>query len=289
MSRPSISPKSRPQIALQSLEIFAAGIVLTGFFIYQGFPYERLADQLSQQIEDAQHVQVRYGKIGPQMYWQAPGLLVTDVSALPKRGNRFTLDEISLRPAWSFSWLLGEPSLYVEGTAGDARGGMEITLGEPLRVRGEISDLDLQPLPVPGALAKASLSGIGTLEFDLQKPTEESWQGTARLWVRDGSFAPPDLNLALPYTSLRSTLTLTPDGFVEIEGAQLEGPILSGTASGRIGAMEGSQPVPLDLDLEFEVTEPSIQEALRANKIPVSEDGHANFHFGGTLAKPSIH
>ena len=288
MPKDLTAPKSFSTTALQGLGIVAAGIALTGFFIYLGFPYERLAENLSQQIQGSQNVEIRYGEIGPRAHWLGPGVAVADLSVVSEGTATLTLDELALRPAWSLSWFRGVPSVYVTATAGAARAGFEVTLDEPLSLHGEVWDLDLRLLPVPGALAKASLQGTGEFEVYAEKPADGNWQGTARLSVQDGSFAPPDLKVALPYTSLQSTLTLTPDGFLELAETRLEGPVLSGTAAGRIGMSSGPQPGPLDVGLEFNVIDPAIQEALRDNEIPVSGDGNGKVHFGGTLAKPRI-
>jgi len=288
MSTEPVPSKRLTQTALHWLAIALAGIALTGFFVFLGFPYDRLTENLSREIERAQDLQIRYGEVGPRVHWLGPGVAVTDLSLVSDGMTSVRLDELTLRPAWSLSWFRGVPSVYLTGTADTARGVLEVTLGDALRLRGEVRDLDLQQLPVPGALARASLTGIGELEFDLEKPAEGNWQGTARISIQDGSFAPPDLALAVPYTRLQSALTLGPDGFLELAETRLDGPLLSGTATGRIALFQDSEPGPLDVDLKFNVIDPKIQNALRENEIPVSGDGDGQIHFGGTLAKPGI-
>jgi len=282
-----VPSNSLARSALHWLVIALAGIVLTGFFVYLGFPYDRLTENLAREIEGGP-VQIRYGEVGPRVHWLGPGVAVTDLSLVFDEMASVRLDELTLRPAWSLSWLRGVPSAYLTATADTARGVFEVTLGDALRLRGKIHDLDLQQLPAPGALARASLMGTGELEFDLQKPAEGNWQGTARFSVQDGSFAPPDLELTVPYTRLQSALTLGPDGFLELAETQLDGPILSGTATGRIALFHEPDPGPLDVALEFNVIAPEIQNALRENEIPVTGEGDGQIHFGGTLAKPSI-
>ncbi|MED5262575.1 MAG: type II secretion system protein GspN, partial [Myxococcota bacterium] len=259
---------------------------LTGFFMYMGFPYDRLAENLGREIEGGANVQIRYGEVGPQIHWLGPAVAATDLSVISDGVESIRLDELSLRPAWSLSWFRGVPSVYVAATADAARGNFEVTLDDPLHLRGEVQDLDLQQLPVPGALARASLAGTGELEFDLEKPAEGSWQGTARFSIQDGSFAPPDLGIAIPYSTLQSALTLGPDGFLELADTRLDGPVVSGTATGRIAVFQ--EPGPLDVTLDFNANSPEIQNALRENEIPVSNAGDGQVHFGGSLAKPII-
>lgn len=288
MPNDSTAPTRVRTILLRSAGLFALGIALTGFFIYLGFPYDRLAEGLSQRVEATQEFQIRYGAVTAQPHWLGPGISVEDIAIVPSGGESIALDEIFVRPAWSFSWFRGVPSIHVRATSGAAHAGIEVTLDDPLRLRGEIHDLDLQQLPSPGALAKAALGGIAEVEFDIEKPVAENWQGTARLGIEDGSFSPPDLKLAIPYESLRSALSLTPDGFLEIAETRMQGPMISGSAEGRIGVASGSTPGPLDVNLDLEVLDPTLQNALRNNKIAVTTEGVANLHFGGTLAKPII-
>ena len=288
MPADSLPSKSLAQRALQWVAITLAGVALTGFFIYIGFPYDRLAENLSREIEANAAMQIRYGDVGPRIHWLGPGVAATDLSLVSDGVENIRLDELTLRPAWSFSWFRGVPSVAIAAKADTARGRVEVTLDDALHLRGEVRDLLLQQLPLPGALARASLAGTGELEFDLQNLAEDNWQGTARFSIQDGSFAPPDLGVAIPYSTLESALTLGPDGFLELAETRLDGPLISGTATGRMAVAQGTGPDPLDVTIEFNVSSPEIQNALRENEIPVSDTGDGRVHFGGSLAKPSI-
>ena len=288
MSLDPAPSRSLAQNARRALVITLAGVVLTAFFIYLGFPYDRLAQKFGRDLETNAKVQVRYGEVGPRLQWLGPGIAVSDLLLISDGEEIVRVDELTARPAWSLSWLRGAPSVYLEGSAEAAQAEVEIQVGDAMHVRGEVRDLDLRRLPAPGALSRASLEGTGDFDFDLHKPADQNWQGMARLSVDDGSFAPPDLKVAIPYTTLQSTLTLGPDGFLELAETELASPLVSGTAKGRIPVFPGAEPSPLDVTLEFNVSSPEIQNALRENEIAVSVGGDGRIRFGGSLAKPSI-
>ncbi len=140
MPTDSLPSRSLARRALQWLAIGVAGVVLTGFFVYMGFPYGRLAENLGREIEGGANLQIRYGEIGPQIHWLGPGVAATDFSVISDGVESVRLDELSLRPAWSLSWFRGVPSISVAATADAARGSFEVTLDDPLRLRGGVRD-----------------------------------------------------------------------------------------------------------------------------------------------------
>ena len=49
------------------------GIVLTLFFVYLGFPYERLAENVAAQVASRSEMTMRFSGAGPQLPWLGPG------------------------------------------------------------------------------------------------------------------------------------------------------------------------------------------------------------------------
>ena len=82
---------------LLALGIPLAGTLLTGLFIFLGFPYDLLADRLAAQVERALGVRIEIQEVGPKLHLAGPGLEARGVRATWSGGRQLRLDEYRLQ------------------------------------------------------------------------------------------------------------------------------------------------------------------------------------------------
>ena len=86
-----------------------AGVLLIAFFLIRGFPYDKLGDLIAKRIEQSHGIHLTVGDVGPALQLaglalEGTGLRVTFPDQSPQQ-----IDRALVRPAWSLSWLTGEP------------------------------------------------------------------------------------------------------------------------------------------------------------------------------------
>ena len=97
-----------------------AGLLLTAFFLFRGFPYDQLADLIVRRFEQSQGTRLVIGEIAPVMQMAGPALEGTGLRATLPSGDLVQIDRALIRAAWSTSWLTGDPAVHLEldGPAG---------------------------------------------------------------------------------------------------------------------------------------------------------------------------
>ncbi|MEE9609085.1 MAG: type II secretion system protein GspN [Myxococcota bacterium] len=280
MESGSGSRRSRP---VRVVWIAAAGFLLVAFFIYLGFPYDRLADVVAAEASQSTPIQLRIAGMGPRLGLAGPGIELTGVRATWE-GETLMLDYARLRPAWSLAWLRGQPVVHAEvaGPMGDGWG----TVGTDGRWKADLRDVDLARMPLGRLWPGSDLTGRADASLDLRR-VEEGVQGALTFEARDGSLAAPGLPVAIPYDRLSGELEIGGDALVSVKAFQLEGPLVSAELSGSIGRARSFQAAPLRLQLRL-TADPSLRAPLEQAGLRIGRDGSARLHISGTPSRPLV-
>jgi type II secretion system protein N len=262
----------------------AAGLLLTAFFVVQGFPYERLAAAISAAVGRATPLALQIQELGPSLSILGPGVRATSVRITAPDGVGIRLEALRLRPAWSFRWLLLRPCFRIAAEL--AGGSVDGTLGGEPSFSGEIAEIDLAQLPVAAFWPGAALTGQIDASVDL-RTSAQGPAGAISLAAREGSVTLPRLPLPLPFATLTARLALGGDVMLRVEALQLSGPGLDARVEGQLGLAVDLAEAPLDLRVELEV-EPGLAAGLRSLGIRLGRDGRGTLHITGTPARPVV-
>jgi type II secretion system protein N len=271
--------------ALRIGGLVLAGMLLTGFFMYLRFPYERLVDSLTAALEREQGVRLEVGTVGPSLLWLGPGIAADGVRLTPPGGTELDFERVAFRPAWSLSWLLARPAIFatLRGPLGEAAG--TFTLGRPESWRGELRGLDLAKLPLslgPGV----SLSGKADLDVDLRF-AEQGPEGRVRFDASQGTLTHPQLPMPVPFQEVQGELALGGEQTLTIESFEVHSALMSGTITGTVGRAPDPAAAPLHLEADLTAA-PAIRGALNAQGVSIGRDGKVSLRILGTAAHPLV-
>ncbi len=268
------------------LWLVPAGLALTTFFVFLGFPYERLADFAASEAERATGARVDYRDVGPSFHWAGPGVTATGVRALVDGGEPLQFDRVVLRPAWTLSWLRGRPALYclLDGPPGRAEG--VLTLGASGGYAGELTRTDVAALPMGTLWPGTSLEGTLDATVEVQR-NPGGPKGRVEFEALDGTVALAGFPMALPFESLTGALRFGDEAFLEIEALALQGPLLAADVTGRVEPALTFVSAPLQVQIQL-TAEPVIRNALRMAGVRIGEDGSARVRIAGTPGRPLV-
>jgi len=265
-------------------------LLLTLVFVLFRFPYERVADGLVEQVEDATGVRLDVGQLGPYLSPFGLGFQAREVVAVPRQGGPVEIERLRVRPAWSLSWLRGDPSIYVdaESEAGNVAGA--VTLGSAMAYDGSIERLDLAAPAIRAWLPYDGIDGKLTADADLSL-VDGLPAGDLRFEIGQGSVALPDSPLAIPFESIRGTLAFGDGSTLRVDSIDVNGPMLDAHASGTAGdGTPGArlEDAALDLSVDLEVKGSMVRSALRNAGVRLDREGKASFKVGGRLGSPRV-
>jgi type II secretion system protein N len=262
-----------------------AGAVLVLFFVYLGFPYERLADRVAAQAGLALGARVEVEAVGPKLTWAGPGFEARGVAIRWPGERRLQLDRVVLRPAWSLTWLRGVPALHadLEGPLGRVDG----VWTRDGSFAGEVRGLDLRAVPFDAFWNGGAPQGRVDARADLRW-SEAGPEGELHFEASDGSLSLPDLPMPLPYASCRGELRFGGESLVSVESFALDGPLLTVAGRGSVGHAPHFDSAPLHLELELEAKQPAVQSMLRSAGVRVARNGSAAVKLAGTPAAPQL-
>ncbi len=266
--------------------IVCAAVALTSFFVYLRFPYDRLATAIRHRVDVAYGIQLDLGEVGPRPQLLGPGIVAQPVRITRPDGEVFDLDRLLLRPAWSLSWFSGRPAIHVilEGPSGSAEG--TVTIGDTPGWSGELSEFDLERLPISDFAPGTALRGQGTAQAEIVIGAS-GLEGPLRFEASEGSIAHPQLPLDLPYEKLTGQLHLGGEQRARIESLELESPMFSASVTGTVGHGANFGAAPLNLEIELQASG-AVQGALNAQGIEVGRDGKIVVHVLGTPERPIV-
>lgn len=273
------------------LAVALAAILLTGFFVVLGFPYDALGRSLSEQAR-ASGIAVDVRGLSPALTIAGPGVRA-DTVVLGSGAERVQLSDVHLRPAWSLSWLQGAPAVHVRlaSEVGNADG--TVTLGARQGFTGTLEQVRLEALPIGRLGPGVSATGLLDAEPDLllvpgedgAPPTPE---GELRFRVANGSVGLPNLPIGLPFQQLAGELRFGEEDFATVDRLQLEGPMVAGTAKGRIEASDQGWYGPLDLQVDLTAQDPMTRNLLQQSRVRMDRQGRATLSIQGSLRSPVV-
>jgi|GEM_PF-938145 len=274
---------------LGAVLVALACLLLTAFFFVLRFPVDRFRESLVAQLGPATGAEVSVGALRAR-----PGLggltLVAEPLALAwPGGTRVELARAAVRPAWSLSWLRGRPAVHVDAEAPLGRVAGTVWPVEPVGFDGELEGVLVERLPAELLEALAGLAVTGRLDADVAlERSDGRLVGDLELEIAEGSIAPPGAPLAVPFERLVAQLALAETGAVEIEEAQLEGPMLAGEAHGALRAAPHLALAPLELEVDVVVRDAALRSWLIPLGVALDAEGRGTLRLSGTLSEPLV-
>jgi len=264
-----------------------AGVLLVAFFMLRGFPYVELGDWVANRIERNHGIQLSIGDVGPTLQFAGPALEATDLRAKFPDRPRQRIDRALIRPAWSLSWFVGDPTFHVEFESASGRAEGLLRWNGVTSWFGTIRDARPELAPIADWIPTGGLAGLLEATLDISM-TELGPEGVIEFSARDGSLLLPGLPAApIPFESLTGTLSLGGDAYATLTSLRFEGPLASGSGSGKIGRHEPLEQAPIGFEFDFVIkTEPA--RAVRAGGVKVQPGGEALAKISGTVAAPKI-
>jgi type II secretion system protein N len=273
----------RPLIAIG---VPCAGVLLVAFFLIRGFPYDKLGELIAKRIEQSHGIHLTVGDVGPALQLAGPALEGTQLRvAFPDRSPQ-QIHRALIRPAWSMSWFAGEPALHVEveSPAGNADGTLRWN-GSASWV-GTIRDARPELPPIADWIPIGSFEGALEATLDVSMD-ENGLEGRVEFEIRDGSTSIPGLSSPLPFESLTAAVTLGGDAYLKLTSLSFEGPLASGSGSGKIGRAESIEEAPIGFAFQLDL-KPELARTAKGDVMKIKPDGSALLRISGTVAEPRI-
>jgi type II secretion system protein N len=265
-----------------------AYLLLTGLFVALRFPVDRLNARVAALASRAIGAEVSIGELELHLVALLPELSARNVECTWPASARLHLDRVRVRPAWSLSWLRGDPSLALSlrREAGRIRG--IARLGETPGFRGTVTDLDLAQLPTT-RLGSGGIALDGRLEgeFDVRS-SEQGPEGRIVVRAADGSLSLPILPMGVPFETLETALALGGDPLLTVHSLALEGPLVALTGSGTVERAPTAALAPLLLAARLEIREPALREMFTNSGVDLGPDGVAELSVRGTVSAPVL-
>jgi type II secretion system protein N len=271
----------------RALAIGVACALLTAVFFVVRFPVDRFRSALVGPLAAATGAEATIGSLSARPGLGGLTLVGAPVALAWPGGARVALERVALRPAWSLSWLRGRPALHVDLRAPSGRLAGTLWPADPLAFDGELEEVALATLPPELLVLAEGIALTGELDADLAfTRSEAGLAGEIELSVADGSFSAPGLPVAVPFERLDGSLQLGDAGALEVRSLKLAGPMLSGEASGQIGAAPDLASAPLSLTGELRVPDPGLRGMLPSLGLTPDADGRVPLQIRGTLGAP---
>lgn len=282
-SSPSGLQLSRP---LRVLAITVAAVLLTSLFVYRGFPYDRLATRIVSQLEMATGMRIALGPITPDLQLMGPGLAIQDLQARLPDGESWDFQRVTLRPAWSSSWLSADPAVFIDAETPFGQVWGVATVSDTPGFDGEGRDIDLKALLDRFSDRSATIAGLAEIVADISFGPE-GVEGPITLSARDGTISHPSLPMDIPYEQLDGELRFGGEALLEVLSFDIQSPMGTGSITGKVGHARVLTRAPLDLQIEITAAE-NIRGPLRAQGVSFGRDGKVTLNVRGTVARPVV-
>ena len=264
-----------------------AFVLLTGFFVLLGFPYDAARDALALRLSRATGARVSIAELGAGLSRAGPVLVARGASATLPDGSVWSLESARLRPAWSLAWLRGSPALAVDLVSPDGRLRGTAFGGDEPGFAGRAEDVLLSRLPLGALMPDLALDGRAAADIDLRH-SEDGPRGRLELRAAEGSLAVPGLPVALPYATLESRLELGGEQRLRVERLSLDGPMLAAEVEGSVGASPALASAPLDLRVRVEVREAGVRGMVQDWGVRLDREGKGEAHIAGSVGDPEV-
>ena len=269
----------------RAVAIGVACALLTLFFFVVRFPYDVFRASLVGQLAAATGAELAIGSLRGGLSLGGPALVAEPVTMKWPGGTSADLTRAALRPAWSPSWLRGQPALHVDLEAPAGRVVGTLWPGEAVAFQGAVKELALEKLPPAVLEAAQGIALTGILDADLDLSLQAGAPaGGIEIDLANGAFSAPGLPVSIPFERLQAVLDLG-EGALRIGSAALEGPMVAGTAQGKIALT--SDPG-LDLQVELRVPDPNMRQMVAPLGIRLDGEGRAKLQIKGTFSNPIV-
>jgi type II secretion system protein N len=264
-----------------------AALVLVLVFTLILFPYERFRDVTAARIAQATGASVSLTDLDGGLSVGGPFLRATNLLLRWPDGRELLLERARFRPAWSFSWLRGEPALrvHLSGPAGSVAGTLWPGLGPAFE--GGLQGVQLSLLPLE-QLADP-FPALGRLDAEVEvRAGAEGPVGEIRFEAWDGSISLPQMPFGIPYQEAHGEIERSESGSVTVPEFELSGPMLSATVEGSIAASRRPEDGELDLEIDLVVVDPGVRNMFQPYGIQLDPDGAARLRVSGTVSRPLL-
>jgi type II secretion system protein N len=263
-----------------------AGIVLVAFFIYLGFPYEKLGDRIATEIQRSSGVRIDFEDIGASLQLVAPGIEASGVRATLNDGRSYRVERAMLRPAWSFAWFRGTPAIYaeIESELGNAAG--TLFLGDAGGWSGELSQVAVGRIPIPPLEAAGNLDGRFDATIDLALG-EAGPEGSLEFSASEGSVGLAKFPVDIPFETLSGELIFGGENLLSIERLELAGPMLDASLTGKVLQAPSFAEAPIRLEAKL-TAEANLRPAIVDAGVRVDREGKSTVRITGTVASPMV-
>ena len=266
-----------------------AAFVLILFFVFLGFPYDRLALRLGRSVESEMNVRLRIGELSPHIGLRGLGLAASDVLTGREGSRTIVLQKLVVRPAWSTAWFRGQPAIHLDVTSEVGDGSGTVTLGSTGGWDGILEDVQLDLLPIE-LLEVLDIDGTLDATVDLHRAGPEGDHGLVGqvdFDLRDGTLTTGGLPIALPFQRLHGRLDFGGEKYVTLTGVELTGPLLDATIQGDVAYAESAGAQRISIDLAFQLRDESLA-GLFGGMGRRDEDGRTHLQVTGTIANPVV-
>ncbi len=264
-----------------------ACVALIGVFTLMQFPWDRFRPWLVSELRNASGADVELGELHLGFSLRGP---VADLMGLQMSWPGqppIVLDMARVGPAFSTTWLQGEPALAIDvSIAGGRIDGTVWPLGA-IAFDGSFDEIDPGALPLPTGAGPPPVDGLVSGEADVAQ-IGGRWTGDLEVTGVNGSVAMPGVALALPFDDLLVAASLAEDGTLTIHEARLDGPMASFDAEGSVGASARLELAPLDLRVQLRDVQPALAQPLRSQGIRLDGAGSAQLTVSGTPSRTVI-
>jgi type II secretion system protein N len=265
-----------------------AGLLLTAMFVFLGFPYDELADLATLRVSQATRSDIRIGEVDARITIGGPGFRARDISVTTASNESYRVASLSVRPAWSLSWLTVRPALRIDAEAelGNASGIVTLGRNPPFDLDLDLEAVDLARLPIalPSDIA---LEGHVSGNLDMLM-AEAGPDGSLDLEATSGILSHPMLPIEVEYETLRAQLSMGGEHFAEIQRLELDGPALAASITGTIGHGENPMEQALDVQIDLLIKDRMMLGMLRQFGVKLQPDGRTKLQVGGTAGRPAM-
>ena len=261
-------------------------LILVAVFVFLRFPFGEFAPSLARQLSQTTGGEVLIGDIEPQWTIGGPGMAARDVRLLMPARTRIDIDPLTIRPAWSTSWLQGDPAFRVvaSSTLGEVDG--IFVLGDVPSWSGEFIEIDLGQLPLPPTEGFA-VEGLVTGDASLSLGNEGA-RGPVRFDAVTGRVDHSALPVGIEFDRISAELILGGLQSIEIQKLEFTGPVIEASGNGTVLTPSPQQEPNLDLNVEIEIKNPPLRAMLQGMGLPLVDQGRSRFSIQGTPSQPRL-
>jgi type II secretion system protein N len=285
-SGPGEVPRKLPG-RLVSVALPLASLLLVAIFVLILFPYARFREIAVARLAQSTGASVSLDELAGGLSIGCARVTANRLSLRWPDRRELLLERAEIRPAWSLSWMRGEPALHLDltGPVGSATG--TLWPGASLAFAGQLRGIDLALLPLDLLADPPPVLGRVDAEIDLRQGSTGPI-GSIRFVSSDGSIALPDLPFGIPFQQARGELRRSDSGAITVRGFELSGPMLAAGLEGSIAPSGRRDEGALDLQGELTAADPALRSMIQPYGFRFDSTGAARFRVSGTVSRPVL-